>query len=137
MGKITSAERSKLVTVLCATNATAGHLPPLLVFGRAKMVGSLMNGAPPGFVGTCTKSGWTDQEVFLQWFQHFLRSVKTQVEDKHVLILDGHHSHKSLEVIDLARDHGVTIITLPPHASHRMQPLDAAVFKPLKSSYTL
>ncbi|XP_043215542.1 uncharacterized protein LOC122378496 [Amphibalanus amphitrite] len=135
VGKITSAERGKLVTVLCAANAAGGYLPPLLVFGRTRMVGSLMNGAPPGSVGTCTKSGWTDREVFLQWFQHFLKSVKPRVEEKHILILDGHHSHKSIEVIDLAREHGVTIITLPPHSSHSMQPLDVGVFKAIKSSY--
>ena len=135
VGKVTSAERGKTVTVLCACNAAGMYVPPVFVFGRAKMVGSLMNGAPPGAIGTCTQSGWTDKDVFIVWFCHFLSVAKASVDNKHVIILDGHHSHKSLEVINMARENGVTIITLPPHSTHRMQPLDVAVFKSLKSAY--
>ena len=135
VGKVTSAERGKTVTVLCACNAGGTYVPPVFVFGRARMVDSLMNGAPPGAIGTCTKSGWTDQDVFLLWFCHFLSVVKASADNKQILILDGHHSHKSLKVITMARENGVTIITLPPHSTHRMQPLDVAVFKSLKTAY--
>ena len=135
VGKVTSAERGKTVTVLCACNAAGMYLPPVFVFGRAKMVDSLMNGAPPGAIGTCTKSGWTDQDVFVLWFCHFLSVVKASVDNKQVIILDGHHSHKSLKAITMARENGVTLITLPPHSTHRMQPLDVAVFKSLKAAY--
>ena len=41
----------------------------------------------------------------------------------------------SLEVIDMARDNGLTIITFPPHCSHRLQPLDVSVYGPMKAFY--
>ena len=39
-------------------------------------------------------------------------------------MFDGHVSHKSLEAIRLAKEHGITLLTLPPHTSHRLRPLD-------------
>ena len=44
-------------------------------------------------------------------------------------------SHVSLKVADIARDHGLTILTFPPHCSHRLQPLDISVYGPLKKFY--
>ena len=79
------------------------------------MVPTLMNGAPSGAVGTCTKSGWMDQDVFLAWLTHFLSVVKASVNNKHIIILDEHHSHKSLKAVTMAKENGVTLITLPPH----------------------
>lgn len=52
-----------------------------------------------------------------------------------LLILDNHNSHLSVAVIDMAVENGVTMLTFPPHCSHRMQPLDVTVFGPVKSVY--
>ena len=53
-----------------------------------------------------------------------------------LLILDGHSTHtKILEIIDLAREHSVVLLCLPPHCSHRMQPLDVSFMKPLSTYY--
>ena len=30
----------------------------------------------------------------------------------------------SIEFIDLAADNGVVVLTIPPHTSHKLQPLD-------------
>lgn len=49
--------------------------------------------------------------------------------------MDGHSSHKSLAAIQMARNHGVTMVCLPPHTTHRMQPLDLTVFEPLEKNY--
>lgn len=135
VGKVTSTEKGKTVTVICAANATGQFVPPMFIFGRARLPESLMNGAPPGSIAACTTSGWTDQECFLVWLKHFIRSVKPSKMRRHVLVLDGHHSHKCLEALELASENGVDIITLPPHTTHRLQPLDVAWFKSLKSSY--
>ena len=53
-----------------------------------------------------------------------------------LLILDGHATHsKNIDIIDLARSNGVTILVLPPHCSHRLQPLDISFMKPLSTYY--
>ena len=54
-----------------------------------------------------------------------------------LIILDGHHSHKTLQAIDFAREHGITLLTLPPHSTHKLQPLDKSFFGALKSAYNV
>jgi len=65
----------------------------------------------------------------------FQQHVHATVEKKVLLILDNHASHRTLEVNDYARLHGIVILSLPPHTSHKMQPLDKTFFGPLKRYY--
>ena len=49
---------------------------------------------------------------------------------------DGHKSHTHhFEALECASSCGVIILSLPPHASHRFQPLDLTFFDHLKSIY--
>ena len=50
--------------------------------------------------------------------------------------MDGHSSHVSIEVIQLARDNGVHLLCLPSHTTHILQPLDVGVFKLFKSNFS-
>ncbi|CAD6233971.1 GSCOCG00012344001-RA-CDS, partial [Cotesia congregata] len=43
---------------------------------------------------------------------------------------------KNIQVIDYARKNHVIILCLPPHTTHRLQPLDVAVMKPLSNYYS-
>ena len=40
-----------------------------------------------------------------------------------------------MEVIDYAKKHSVVLLTFPPHCSHKLQPLDRAVYGPFKRYY--
>lgn len=94
----------------------------------------LMNGAPPGSIWACNSSGWMNIDVFTQWFNHFLSHTKPSEADLILLFFDGHLSHtKNLEVILKARENQVTILCLPPHCTHRLQPLDVSVMYPLNT----
>ncbi|ESN93974.1 hypothetical protein HELRODRAFT_142747, partial [Helobdella robusta] len=135
VGKITSGEKGKNVTVICAVNAHGSYLPPAMIYPRVRMNPQLLKGAPPGTLGFATKSGWTDCEVFVKWLKHFTDVVKPTLERKVILLVDGHASHKSLEAITFARDHGIDLISFPPHFTHRIQPLDLTFFGPLKGYY--
>ena len=101
------------------------------------MVDTLMNNAPAGSIGECTSNGWTDTDCFLKWLKHFLSIVKACPEEKHILILDGHHRYKTLDAVEYARVHGIERVTLPPHCTHKMHPLDRTFLKALKSGYNL
>ena len=116
-------------------NAARNYLPPMFIFGRKRMVESLMNGSPAQSIRTCTANRWTDGDCFLKWLKHFAAIAKLSQSEKHIIILDGHNSHKTLDAVLFARDNGIEMITLPPHCTHTMQPLDRSFFKPLKSAY--
>jgi len=73
-------------------------------------------------------------EMFVRWLHHFLKHSGASLNNEALLILDGHATHtRNLEVIDMARAHGVTMLCLPPHCSHKMQPLDVGFMKPLST----
>jgi len=134
-GKLTSGERGQNTTVVCCMNAGGGYIPPAYIFPRVNFTDTLMKGAPPGSVGWAVKSGWMDSETFLKWLAHFQKHANATVDNKVLLILDNHASHRTLEVVDYARSHGIVILSLPPHTSHKMQPLDKTFFGPLKREY--
>ena len=122
-------------SVETSMNITRTFIPPLFIFPRVRMKVELMNGAPP-FIYACHKSGWMQLEIFVEWFKHFLKSTGATKENPVLLILDGHSTHTmNMEVIDLARANGVVLLCLPPHCSHKMQPLDVSFMKPLSIYY--
>ena len=135
IGKVTSGERGQTVTAICGMNAAGMYIPPMFIFPRKRMVDSLMNGSPPQSVGYCSANGWTDSSLFLQWLQHFQKCTNASIAAQQIIILDGHHSHKTLAAVEYARENGIHLITLPPHCTHKLQPLDRTFFKPLKSAY--
>jgi len=49
--------------------------------------------------------------------------------------MDNHDSHISVESLNLAKENGITLLTFPPHCSHKLQPLDRSVYGPLKRHY--
>ena len=96
----------------------------------------LQNSAPVGAVCKVSDSGYINSELFVEYLQHFIAHVKLSPESPVLMVLDGHSSHtKHLEAIELARNSGVIMLSLPAHTTHRTQPLDVAFFRPLKVYY--
>lgn len=117
-------------------SASGVFIPPMLVFPRVRMKLELMDGTPPDTTYACHKSGWMQMDIFFTWFKNFLKHTSSSVDNPSLLILDGHATHTTnLEVIQLARAHGVTLLCLPPHCSHKLQPLKVAFMKPLSTFY--
>ena len=46
--------------------------------------------------------------------------------------MENHDRQVSIAAMDLAREKGIIIPTLPPHCSHKLQPLDHTVFVAFK-----
>jgi hypothetical protein len=133
--KATSQERGILVTTSCTINAAGNTIPPAMVFPRKKFQPRMIRGAPPGTLGLVSSNGWMTADIFSQVMEHFVKHSGSTVENPTLLILDNHESHLSLAAINLAKDNGVNLLTLPPHCSHRLQPLDISIFAPFKSYY--
>lgn len=71
--------------------------------------------------------------ILYEWFQHFCE--KTKNIRPLILIFDGHLTHTSTSVVELAEAENITIIKLPAHSTDTLQPLDVVCFNPLKSYY--
>ena len=74
-------------------------------------------------------------ENFFSWMKHFVSHVRLSNKDKVLLLLDNHHSHVTLETIDYDKEHGIVLLSFPPHCSHKLQPLDRAVYGTFKRYY--
>ena len=135
VGALTSGERGELVTVVYTISAAGNALPPLFIFPRVNYRNHFINGAPPGSIGLATKSGWINENAFAEYIHHIIRHTRCSIEHKILLILDNHESHISIETVDLARKNGIVMLTIPPHTSHRLQPLDCSVYGPFKGAY--
>lgn len=135
LGKLTSGERGVNNTMIACVNAVGNAVPPMIIFPRVYFKDNMLKGAPPGSVGSANQSGWSTEEIFRKWLDHFIQFTKPTKEHPVLLIMDNHESHISIAIIDKAKDNGVVLLTLPPHTSHHLQPLDRCVFGPFKSQY--
>ena len=122
------------ITMLCGASAAGTTLPPMIIFPKAFPGGKYTFKGPDDAVYAKSDSGWVDSELFLAWMNKvFLRYAVPQRPV--ILFVDGHNSHMTLDVIDVARSNGVILFCLPPHTTHALQPLDVAVFKSLKDNF--
>ncbi|KAB0790545.1 hypothetical protein PPYR_15056, partial [Photinus pyralis] len=115
VGQCVSAERGSLVT-MCGIVSAIGAFPPLFIFPRIRMKDQFQSGAVPGAVGFAEKSG-TLKSI------HIVSS-----SNRILLLLDNHETHVSLNAILYAREHGIVLLSFPPHCTHKIQPLDKAVY---------
>jgi len=66
----------------------------------------------------------------------FLPLTKPEdLEERRLLILDGHESHVTVDFMWECFKNKVQLIYLPAHTSHVLQPLDLAPFSVLKRCY--
>lgn len=111
-------------------------LPPMTVYGSP--TGSLFlewcENGPEKAVYAANKTGWFTKEFFTTWFSEIpLAYFKTlPPEDIKVIIGDNLSSHLSPHVLSLCDQHNIRFMFLPENSTHLLQPLDVAVFRPMK-----
>ncbi|XP_065565745.1 uncharacterized protein LOC136030604 [Artemia franciscana] len=137
VGQVTSAERGELTKVCCTINAQGNFLPPYFVFPRKRFGSQLMNGAPPGSGGSGSAKGWMTSDIFLLVLEHVVKHARCTKERPILLIEDNHSSHVSIQAIQYCKDNGIVVLTLPPHTSGKLQPLDRTVYNSFKNYYNI
>lgn len=136
VNKISSAERGTNVTIVSAMSPVGHFVPPVFIFGRKRMKAELLDGAPPGSVAMVSDSSFINSDLFLQWLSHFKYHTKPTKENPVLLLLDNHSSHTTIGAVDFYRENNIIALTLPPHSSHKLQPLDRGFHSALKKYYS-
>ena len=127
------------ISVLVSVNSAGHTMPSYYVFKgkrqRQEFISSCENGAYMGM----QENGYMDAAIFNKWMDYFLNYHESRgnlsLTKRMLLILDGHKSHVTLEVLQKANAHGLDMVSLPSHTSHALQPLDISCFKPFKQSF--
>ncbi|XP_055704669.1 uncharacterized protein LOC129802685 isoform X1 [Phlebotomus papatasi] len=135
VNQITTGERGETVTILACCSAEGRFLPPTMILKGKNMKAEFSDGLPPGSrVFMNPKSGYVTGQIFLRWFEEVF--LPRKVKGRNILILDGHVSHcGSLKLLDRAAAENVTLLCLPPHTIHVLQPLDTSFFQPFKYQF--
>jgi len=110
-------------------------VPPAMIFPRVVFKQHMLNGCYPGTLGLATKSGWMTSDLFLEVMKHFVKHTASSKENPSLLLLDNHESHLNIASLDYAKKHGVTLLTFPPHTTHKLQVLDVVLMGPFKTYY--
>jgi len=83
-------------------------------------------------------NGWTDDFLCTEWFEKtFIPQAQARNDTGApiLLIYDGHGSHTTSRMVELALANNIHLFCLPPHTTHKLQPLDVGVFGPLQRAW--
>ena len=132
---IASAKKGKTHTVVSCVSASGMVLPPMMIYPRKQSVPHhFRQDCVPNTLFVNSETGWITSDLFVEWFKFFIRNIPRTLPV--LLIQDGHSSHVSIELVELARENGVYLLCLPSHTSHILQPLDVGVFKSFKTNFS-
>ena len=120
--------------MLFCVNANGRYLPTFTLYkGRNLWTSWTVGGKPDSLYGV-SPSGWMQDINFETWFcERFVPQTRPPPGEQRLLIFDGHNSHISYKIAKTAFDNNISLLCLPPHTSHGLQPLDVACFKPAKA----
>lgn len=132
-----SRSNKESITTLFSVNAIGTFAPPLTLYKYARLPKHIVDSAPPYWSIGKTDSGWMTAESFYEYISNvFLPFVKAEnIELPVIVFLDGHSSHMSLELSEFCSDNQIILIALFPNATHILQPLDVAVYGPMKAKW--
>nr|CAI5839589.1 unnamed protein product [Callosobruchus analis] len=133
--KITSADRGTLVTTCCIVSASGSALLPAMVFPRKNFKSHMLTGAPAGTVGLAQPTGWITGGLFTDVMKHLIQMNSSTKDNPTLIITDNHESHLAPAVLNIAKEIGVILLTIPPHTSNKLQALDVAAFGPFQNFY--
>ncbi|KAJ8874077.1 hypothetical protein PR048_024918 [Dryococelus australis] len=110
VGSVTSSERNMGSWYRCPPMES--HTPN---YGNFKEF--MLKGACEGIIDGANPYDWFNEELHLKFMEHFIKRTKPTREEH------------------LASEARVVIFTFPPHTSHKLQPLNRAVYFPFKAYY--
>lgn len=135
---MTSGNDDKENLTLSLGAAASGKLMPIFaLFPYKRMPQNILAKYPIDWAIGKSDNGWMTCQTFYEYitnvFYPFL--VKESIKLPIILFLDGHSSHLSLALSEFCSEKGIILIALLPNSTHIMQPMDVAVFHPLKTSW--
>jgi hypothetical protein len=116
-------------------NAAGVALPPLIIF-KVQHTNTAWIPAHTSrdWRSSTSDRDWTSNGHAQEWLT-IVFEPETRTEDpeaRRLLIMDGHGSHTTANVIAHCMKRAIDPLILPPHCSHVLQPLDVSVFSPSK-----
>jgi DDE superfamily endonuclease len=134
IGPTAKVKKGESLTVIECISATGVSIPLMIIYKSQYLQGHWFDSnTPKDWVVATSPKGWTSNALGLKWLQEYFElATRPQNGRYRFLILDGHGSHLTPEFQDFCFQNKIILLCLPPHTSYLLQPLDIAVFSPLK-----
>src|SRR5215469_14888694 len=125
------------VSIMFACSANGRFLTPYTVYKAERMMDTWLMGGPIGARYNRTKSGWFDAYCFKDWLLELAVPYFKRLdnESSRVLISDNLACHLSSDIIAICETNKIKMVFLPPNSTHLLQPLDVAVYAPMKRKW--
>lgn len=130
-------DEKECLTVLVNVAADGTIAPPMVLFPYKRVPPYIKASVPSWWGLGNTDSGWMTMEAFYEYVTNvfFPWLLQKKITLPVALFLDGHTSHISLPLSTFCKDKGIILVALLPNATHVLQPLDVAVFRPVKGTW--
>lgn len=132
--------RQEWIPAIECISAAGVAIPTLIIF-KAKHTDTawIPQDTPPDWRFSTSNSSWTSNSHAYEWLTTVFEPSTKPADpvQRRLLIMDGHSSHITANVIAYCMEHTIDLLILPPHTSHVLQPLDVRVFSPLKRALAL
>lgn len=125
------------MSVMMTAAADGTFLEPFVIFKGDRTPPGVAKNTPSDIKYTHTADGWMNGSCFLEYLEKVVvAAIKDgRLEAPLFLFVDCYSSHYSLEVAQFCKSNGIELMTLYPNSTFLMQPLDAAVFGPMKNTW--
>ena len=141
-------EAPKHITAMCCHSAGGASVPPFILLSQLSKLppdlsGLDINSPDVAWFGS-SERGYMTERTFYAWsvmFASWLTGYRATVLPDSLktanilLVMDGCLAHGAPEAIRLLAKHNVTVLILPAHTSHLLQPFDVVLAAPLKASF--
>ncbi|EDO00854.1 hypothetical protein SS1G_03328 [Sclerotinia sclerotiorum 1980 UF-70] len=135
-----TAGKQEWITAFEYVNAAGKALSPIIIF-KAQNTNSawIPKDTSQSWQFSTSTNGWTSNNHGLEWLKRVFEpeSKKVLGDRPRLLIMDGYSSHITGSFIAFCIEKDIDLLILPSHCSHLLQPLDIAVYGPMKRYHAL
>ncbi|XP_011863938.1 PREDICTED: uncharacterized protein LOC105559902 [Vollenhovia emeryi] len=133
--KVVNGDEKENLTTLFTISGDGRLLPPMVLYWYQRIPERIMERLPPDWIVGTTDSGWMTESMFFKYVtqKFYPWLLENLIEFPVVLFIDGHASHISVRLAEFCKQYKIELVALYPNATHILQPLDVAVFHPLKT----
>ncbi|XP_049886788.1 uncharacterized protein LOC126381335 [Pectinophora gossypiella] len=130
----TSGNEKENLTVLFTTNAAGDIAPPMVVFSYDRIPRDIAESIPSNWGIGRSETGWMCASTFYEYIANIFHPwlLESGIPLPIIFFLDGHASHVTKHLSDFCAQHDIEIVVLYPNSTHLLQPMDVAIFRPLK-----
>lgn len=123
------------LTVLLTANGQGDFAPPMIIFKYERIPSSISAAVNKDWGIGRSETGWMCGATFFEYVTNvFVPWLdKNNIQRPIILFIDGHVSHLTYNLSQYCKQNQIEIIALYPNSTHLIQPMDVAVFKPLKA----